>query len=335
MSFIKKIRSKYPNELILLLILLIVVVFMGILSPDKFFTGNNLKTMAYQMPEFGLIALGMMAAILTGGINLSIVTTATLSGIAAAYVLGSEFTHANPVLGIILAIVVCMAVAVATGVFNGFFIAYVGVAAMLVTLGSMTLFQGIGLNVTKGGSLSGFPAEFMKIGNGEVLGIPISLLIYVVAAIISYLMLQRSNWGTKVYMTGCNEVATRFSGINTKKTLMKVYIFSSMMAGVAGLVLTSRYNSAKVDYGSSYMMQSVSAVVLGGTSINGGHGTVAGTVIAVAIIQVVSTGLNLFGMSRYIIDIIIGAILIGVLAVRFFSSKYSSAKMIKEKPTAS
>lgn len=329
MNLIKKLKFKYPNEIMLAIILVGVFFFMGLLSPSKFFTVNNIRTMAFQMPEFGLISLGMMAAILTGGMNLSITSIAALSSISAAFVLSSDFTKENPALGMLLAAVVCMAVAIITGLINGAVIAYVGVAAMLVTLGTMTLFEGIGLNLTKGGSISGFPLAYMKLGNGSMLGIPIPLLIYALAILVSYFLLERSNWGVKVYMTGCNETATRFSGINTKKTLLKVYIFSSAMAGVAGLVLISRYNSAKVDYGSSYMMQSVAAVVLGGTSITGGHGSVAGTAIAVAIIQVVSTGLNLFGMKRYIIDIIIGGILIVVLAVRFFSGKYRDSKKAK------
>lgn len=331
MQFINRLKSKHMNELTLALILIGVFLLMGMLSPSKFFTANNIKTMAFQMPEFGLISLGMMAAILTGGINLSITNVAALSSISAAFVISSEFTKNNPALGIVLAIVVCLVVAAITGLINGGVIAYVGVAAMLVTLGTMTLFEGIGLNLTKGGSISGFPLAYMELGNGSFLGIPIPLLIYAAAIIVSYFLLERSSWGIKVYMTGCNETATRFSGINTKRTLLKVYVFSSVMAGVAGLVLISRYNSAKVDYGSSYMMQSVAAVVLGGTSITGGHGTVAGTAIAVAIIQVVSTGLNLFGLNRYIVDIIIGGILIGVLTVRFFSKKYGERKLIKNR----
>ncbi|MFV0353023.1 MAG: ABC transporter permease [Oscillospiraceae bacterium] len=331
MKIANKVLKKHTNEFILLAIFIGIVLLMGALSPDKFFSVSNFTTMAFQMPEFGLLALGMMAVILTGGINLSITSTAMLSGIGAAFILSSDLTKASPVLGIVLAVLFSFGIAVLTGLFNGFFVAYVGVAAMLVTLGSMTLFEGIGLNLTKGGSISGFPAAFMKLGGGDIFGIPIPLLIYVVAIVVAYFMLERSNWGTKVYFTGCNEIATRFSGINTKMTLLKVYVFSSMLASVAGLVIISRYNSAKVDYGSSYMMQSVAAVVLGGTSINGGHGTVAGTVIAVAIIQVISTGLNLYGLNRYIIDIITGAVLIGVLAIRFFSGKRAASKLVKSK----
>lgn len=327
-------KAKHSNELTLLLILLGVFVLMSVLSPSKFLSPGNIQTMAFQMPEFGLMALGMMAAILTGGINLSITSVGALSGIVSAFVLSSPWAKTDPVLATLLAVVVCVAIAALTGLLNGFVIAYVGVAAMLTTLGTMTLFDGISLNLTKGSSIAGFPSLFIQIGNGSVGGIPIPILIYTVAVVAAYYILERSAWGIQVYMTGCNRIATSFSGINTKRTLLLVYVFSSVMAGLGGLIIISRYNSAKVDYGSSYMMNSVAAVVLGGTSINGGHGTVAGTVIAVAIIQMVSSGLNILGVNRYIVDIVIGVILIAVLAIRSLAGIYDRAKLLR-KHTAS
>ena len=302
---------------------------MGILSPDRFLTVNNIKTMAFQMPEFGLMALAMMIAILTGGINLSITTGATLSTIVAAFILSSEFGKENPVLCVIAGVVICMLVATVTGVVNGTVVAYIGVAPMLVTLGTKTLFEGLGLNFTKGGSISGFPELYSEIGNGTILGIPIPMIVYVIALVVCYFLFERSVWGTEVYMIGCNETATRFSGINTKKSLLWVYICSGILSGMAGILISSRYNSAKTDYGSSYVMQAVSAVVLGGTSISGGHGTVAGTVIAVAIIQVISTGLNILGVNRYIINIITGGILIAVLILRYVTRVMEDKKKIK------
>ncbi|MDC7290859.1 ABC transporter permease [Blautia schinkii] len=329
MNFIKEMKSKHSSEFTLLLIFIGVFIVMGILSPDKFLTSNNIKTMAFQMPEFGLMSLAMMIAVLTGGINLSITTGAALSSIVAAFILSSEFGKSSPGLSVVVALAACMLVSVLTGVVNGTVIAYVGVAPMLVTLGTKTLFEGLGLNFTKGGSISGFPEVYSEIGNGTFLGIPIPLLLYVAVVIVSYFLFERSAWGTEVYMVGCNETATKFSGINTKKTLMLVYIYSGIMAGLASVLISSRYNSAKTDYGSSYMMQAVSAVVLGGTSIAGGHGTVAGTVIAVAIIQVISTGLNIWGVNRYIINIITGGILIAVLALRYITKVMEDRKKIK------
>ena len=329
MNKIKELRSKHSNEFTLMLIVIGLFVLFGILSPDRFLSINNIKTMAFQMPEFGLMALAMMIAVLTGGINLSITTGATLSTIVAAFILSSEFGKANPVLAVILGVVVCMLVSIAAGVVNGTIVAYIGVAPMLVTLGTKTLFEGLGLNFTKGGSISGFPELFSEIGNGTFLGIPIPMIIYVIVLIACYFLFERSVWGTEVYMIGCNETATRFSGINTKKALLWVYIYSGILSGLAGVLISSRYNSAKTDYGSSYAMQAVSAVVLGGTNIAGGHGTVAGTVIAVAIIQIISTGLNILGVNRYIINIITGGILIAVLILRYATKVMDDKKKIK------
>ncbi|MBU9737291.1 ABC transporter permease [Lachnospiraceae bacterium ASD5720] len=327
-------RSKHSNELTLAIIFIGIFVLMSILSPDKFLSGNNIKTMMFQMPEFGLMAIAMMIAVLTGGINLSITTGAALSSIVCAFILSSEFSQNNNALGIVLGLIACMAVAVICGVINGYVVAYIGVAAMLVTLGSKTLFEGLGLAFTKGGSISGFPEAYSFLGNGSVLGIPFPIILYIVVIIVSYLLIERSAWGTEVYMVGCNEIATRFSGINTKKTLLKVYIYSGVMSGLASILISSRYNSAKTDYGSSYMMQAVTAVVLGGTSISGGHGTVAGTVLAVAIVQVISTGLNILGVNRYIINIITGGILIVVLALRYITKVMEDNRKIKERAAA-
>lgn len=331
MNFIKRIRKNYQTELTLLLIFIIVFVGIGSFVPDRFFTINNITSMAYQMPEFGLIALAMMVAILTGGINLSVATTASMSSIIAAFILSSEFSGKSPILSIILAIVACLLFSVLAGMINGGLIAYVGMAAMLATLGTMTLFEGISLNLTKGGAISGFPMQYIAIGNKAFLGIPIPLIIYTIVVIFTYFLLEKSAWGVRVHMVGSNETATKFSGINTKRTLFSVYIYSALMSAMAGLIMISRYNSAKVDYGSSYLMQSVAAVVLGGTSISGGHGSVIGTVIAVAIIQAVSTGLNIIGIDRNIVDIAIGGVLIIVLAIRHYTSILSNKAMIQER----
>lgn len=334
----KDFLKKRGNEMMLLGIVIVLFIFMSIISPDSFLKWGNIQSMLFQMPEFGLIALGMMAIIVTGGINLSVVMTAALSSILTAMVLSSSFASNNLVMGILLGLVVCFTVAAICGLLNGMIIAYVGVVPMLATLGSMILFEGVSLGLTKGGAISGLPEAFAFIGNDTlakvpILGmipglreIPFSILIYAIAIFVTYLLLERSSWGTELYMTGCNPVATRFSGVNTKKTLLKAYLFSAFLSGLSALVLLSRYNSAKVDYGSSYLMQSIAAVVLGGTSISGGSGTVAGTVLAILIIQIISNGLNIFGVNRYIVDITTGVILISVLALRHFGSKIKLGK---------
>ncbi|MGI6777365.1 MAG: ABC transporter permease [Acetivibrionales bacterium] len=322
--------KKNSKELILLGIFVFLFILMSVLSPSRFLSLRNLQSMAFQLPEFGILSLAMMIVIVTGGINLSVVSTSALAGIVAAMTMA----HYNSVSGlsglsatilIIISIAACAVVALASGAFNGFIIAYIGVSPVLATLGTMTLFEGISLNFTKGGAISGLPEQFSWFGNGTIGFIPVPMIIFIIVTIITIILLEHTPWGLSVYMTGCNPVATMFSGINVKMVLMKVYLYSALLGGVAAIVMTSRYNSAKVDYGSSYMLQSVAASVLGGTNIAGGYGKVLGTVTAVAILQIVSSGLNILGINRYIVDIIMGGILIVTLSINFFTSKRKKA----------
>ncbi|MDR2071362.1 MAG: ABC transporter permease, partial [Treponema sp.] len=143
-----------------------------------------------------------------------------------------------------------------------------------------------------------------------------------IAVIIAMrLFLERSGFGSAVYMTGSNPRVARYSGINVRRVLFGVYVSAGFLAAVAGILMASRYNSAKESYGSSYLLQSVAASVLGGTDINGGEGKIAGTIIAVMIIQVISSGLNIFGISRYLTNIVMGGILLLVLTIKFFANR--------------
>lgn len=303
----------------LFIIFSVLFILLSIASPDRFLTLRNMTTMAYQLPEFGLITLGMMIVILTGGINLSITFASALSGIMAAYALVNfDF---NAWLVILAAILIATLVSLLTGVLNGIIVAYIGVTPILVTLGTGTLFEGISLRFTKGGTISGFSEQFSWIGSGTILGFPIPILVFIIAALATYFLLERTPWGKRVFMVGSNPEAANFSGIKVKKILLQVYIYSSLMAGLAAILMVSRYNTAKVDLGSSYLLQSVSATVLGGTSISGGTGSVTGTIVSLLILQVISSGLNVLGVNRFFIDIIMGAILILVLTIDFLSNK--------------
>lgn len=317
----KEHLKKNAHQYRLLALLIVIMAVMGFLAPGKFLTVRNFQNMGFQMAEFGILAIGMSVVIMTGGINLSLVNGAMLASIISALVMqklyaGGEGMADVPV--ILIGILVTFGIAILSGMFNGFFVAYIGILPILVTLGSQTVFDGIALNITRGSSVSGMPKLFTQIGAGTFLNVPYTMIIYVVIILIAYLLIERSRFGISIYMVGGNEKATRFSGINTKKTLMGVYVISALFAGAAGILMTSRYNSARADYGSSYTMQAVAATVLGGTSINGGSGHVMGTVIAVAIIQVVSSGFNILKVNRNFTDITTGVILIGILAINYF-----------------
>ncbi|GEA18391.1 ABC transporter permease [Moorella sp. E306M] len=325
--------SKTSKEMILLYVFAGLFLLMSVISPSKFLSLGNLQSMATQMPELGLIALGMMVVIITGGIDLSITFTAALSGIVGALVLSSGYSagvEGTAVLFLIVrALLATLITALICGFVNGFLVSYVGVSPILVTLGTMTLFEGLSVWLTKGGAISGFPEQYQWIGNGYLGFIPVPILIFIVFAVLTGILLERTAWGRSVYMFGCNSVATYFSGINTKKVVMLVYLYAAVMAAMAAIIMTSRYNSAKVDYGSSYLLQSVAIVVLGGTDIAGGYGKVVGTVVAAGIVQVLSSGLNLIGINRFIVDVTMGVLLIAVLLLNYFISKRRQGKEVK------
>ncbi|MDR3145984.1 MAG: ABC transporter permease [Treponema sp.] len=312
------------NEGILFVIFLTAFVLMSILSPGRFLSRGNLQSMAYQLPEFGILALSMMLVIVSGGINLSLTYLATLSMIVGGLVMAVITANGGPAAWALFAgIGLMVLVALACGALNGYVVVYLGVTPMIATLGTSTLFEGISLNITRGGAISGFPAEFLEIGNGSLLGIPIPMLVFIAIIITMHLFLERSSYGSTVYMTGSNPRVARYSGINVKQVLFWVYVSAGFLAAVAGILMASRYNSAKESYGSSYLLQSVAASVLGGTDINGGEGKIAGTIIAVMIIQVISSGLNIFGINRYLTNIVMGSILLLVLTIKFFANRFS------------
>ncbi|MBS4205396.1 ABC transporter permease [Lederbergia citrea] len=302
------------KESILGLIALGLFVLMSLFIPG-FFGHNNLNNMMFQLPEFGLLALAMMIVIVTGGIDLSITYIAALSGVTIALMQ----TQGYPM---IPAIIVGIIVGLMCGLLNGVIVSKIGVSPILVTLGTMVLFEGIILSITKGSSISGFSESYSLIGNGYYMGVvPLSIIIFIFFAILTGVLLTRTKWGRSVYMIGSNPVASLFSGVNNSRVLLKVYLFAAMLAAIASIIMTSRYNSAKVDLGSSYLLQSVSAAVLGGTEIQGGYGKVVGTIYAVVIFQMLSSGLNLMGVPRSIVNVMMGLILIFVLVLNFVKHK--------------
>jgi simple sugar transport system permease protein len=278
--------------------------------------------MAFQMPELGILSLAMMIAMLTGGINLSIISSANLTSIVIALVLsrllGSEMSSSNSYFYILAAIGAGMIVSILIGLLNGFLIAYIGVSPILATLGTMILVKGISIVITKGYVISGFPPFIRFIGNGELFEIPAPMIIFILCAAILALILTRTRLGISIHMLGSNETACHYSGIDTKKVLLKTYLISGLYTGIAACIMMSRFNSAKADYGESYLLMTVLASVLGGVSAAGGFGKVSGLVIALVILQVVSNGLNLMRVNNFLTIAIWGVILILVMITNYY-----------------
>src|SRR6202163_3371454 len=286
---------------------------------DRFFSVNTLQSMAFQMPELGILSLAMMLALLSGGLNLSIIATANLAGLTIAFVL-TRYTPGSEGIAWVgvqaLAIAAGFAVAALVGLVNGFVIAYLGVSPILATLGTMTLCKGLAIGLTHGNVISGFPEPIVFIGNGTVFGVPFALIVLALCALPVAIMLNATPFGAKVYMIGSNEKATRYSGIDTRAILLKLYVLSSLLAGVAAVVMLARFNSANAAYGESYLLVTILAAVLGGVDPFGGFGKVGGLMLALIILQVISSAFQLLHLRQLLTLAIWGGILIAVAAIR-------------------
>ena len=279
----------------LLVITLLIFVGFSLVLGDKFFSIRNLQSMAVQFPEFGILAFAIMITMLTGGIDLSIVGTANLSAIAAALLLtrlsGEGGAGLALELSIPLAMLAALVVASACGLLNGLLVARAGITPILATLGTSSLYTGLSYVITGGPAITTTQLAF--IGNGAVAGVPIPVLVFVVLAVVFAVLLNRTSYGFNVYMLGTNLRAALFSGIDDVKVLMRAYWLAGVVAGIAGIIFLARVNSAKPEYGSSFILLTVLIAILGGIRYTGGFGTVAGLVLSVLTIQFLSTGLNM------------------------------------------
>ncbi|MGB9856534.1 MAG: ABC transporter permease [Dictyoglomaceae bacterium] len=308
-SKFSQFRLKNFEIVILMIILSFLLATIALLTGGRFLKSNSLEAMAFQMPLLGLFTLAQLIPMLTGGIDLSIISTANLCGIITALIL----TNIDVWYGVPLAIFLGLSSALLVGIFNGLIISFIGVPPIIATLGSMILVKGISLAITKGYVISGFPDSFLFIGNGYILGIPTPFVIFILFTLIMALILYKTTLGICIYMIGSNPLATLFSGINNKSVLFKSYLISSFLSGMASLVMISRFNAAQADYGGSFLLLTVLICVLGGVSPSGGFGRVLGVFIAVTILQIVGTGFNLLGLSSHLSNALWGIILILVI----------------------
>jgi simple sugar transport system permease protein len=303
----------------MLIVIFIFLTFLfSIFLPGKIFSVGNFQSMAYQLPELSILAIAMMITMLSGGINLSIIATANASGIITATILTKLITDGsgNSFYILVVAVLAGWAAAFLIGTINGFIIAYIGVSPILATLGMMTLLQGLNILYTKGYVISGFPPEILFIGNGTILGIPFPLIIFLMIAFIIAIVLDKTPFGVSNYLIGSNETASYLSGINVKRVLIWTYAISGLLCGVASTIMISHFNSARAGYGASYLLITILAAVLGGVNPYGGLGKVSGLVIALFILQIASSGLNLLGVSTHFTKALWGIILIFVIGLR-------------------
>jgi len=290
-----------------------------------FLSAANLTTIASQLPILGLLSIAMMITMVTGGINLSTISTMNFSAVIMALVLINFFPQNAPpfvnALATVAIVVIGLSFSLLLGCVNGILIAYVRVTPVLATLGTMLFYEGMTLAITKGFVISDFPAPFLALGSGDLVGIPYSFLVFVVIVAIMSITMSKGAFGKKLYMIGSNSTATEFSGVSVPRTLLKTYMVSSLLCGIAAVIAVARFNSANARSGASFLLLTVLISVLGGTDPFGGFGKISGLIFALLTLQFLSSGLNLLGMSPFVAISLWGIVLIAVIAYRFFHTK--------------
>ena len=304
-------------EFRLAIIAFFVFALMGILSPERFLSEQNLTSMAFQFPEFAILALAITLVMMTGGIDLSVVGIANLSAVVAALILtefaGPDLPMQASMLWLGFALGASLLIGAIVGLLNGTLVAFLGLPPILATLGSGLVFTGFAIALTGGSAVMGFPEVVAWIGNSQVLGLPTPLLIFILLAVALHFLMTRTAFGIRISMFGTNPLAALYAAVDVKGILLKVYMLSGLFASVAGMVIMSRANSAKADYGSSYLLLSVLIAVLGGVNPYGGYGRVVGVVLAVLSMQFLSSGLNMLQVSNFARELIWGALLLFVM----------------------
>ncbi|WML54810.1 ABC transporter permease [Neobacillus sp. PS3-12] len=327
---LKKYFSSDINLTVLVILAIAIIIFLQLSLSPKIFSVNNLTSMAYQIPAFGFLALAMMLSMLTGGIDLSIISNANLSGIFGGFILtGAVFGHhssLSPNLLIIIAIVAILVISTLLGLINGFLIAKLSVPPIIATLGTMLFYSGIGMAITDGQGIVGFPDGFLNISIGTVSRVPYIFIAFIVITVIVGIILSKTSFGKKVYLYGENNVATRFTAINNESLIIKVYSFCGLLSGIASIIMISSVNSAKVGYGDTFLLQALLVAVLGGVNPNGGRGRVTGVVLGIFILQILQSAFTFWQVTPYAKNLLWGSMLLIVLIVNFIIDKSLARK---------
>jgi len=308
----------------LVLMLVGIVILMSVLNPQRFPTLGNLTSMSYQLPFIAFLAIGMMITMLSGGINLAIIATTNFTGIVTMFILQGFMGKATSDASIAISLAAMgggLAAALLVGAAMGWLIAYMEVPAILATLGVMTLLNGVNVVLTKGYTLSGFPPFLLAIGNGTVFGVPIPFIMLILVCLLLAVVLNRTAFGKSMYLYGANPVAARYSNIDVRSVLMREYMLSAFFSALTSFVMMGQLNSVKANYAESYLLVAVLACFLGGVDPAGGAGKLSGIILAVVILQLVSSGVNLLRMDPFFIQAMWGLIILAVVGANFFGAR--------------
>jgi simple sugar transport system permease protein len=284
-------------------------------SSDIFFSAANFQSMAFQVPEIAILSIAVMLSMLTGGIDLSIVSISNATALTAAYIMTQKMNEEGAISNswIIIACLSGILVGLICGAINSVLIAVLNVTPILATLATLTLFNGIAIGITNGVSVSDLPEQFMRVGNGTFFEIPTPFVLMIVIAVAVGYLINRTSLGLKVFLIGTNRKAAQYSVMNDKRVIGWTYIISGFLSALAGLIIASRTSAASPDFGNSYILLAIVIVVLGGVNPMGGFGTVTGVVLATIVLQMVASGFNALRFSQFFYLAAQGGVLVIVM----------------------
>ncbi|MCF8453197.1 MAG: ABC transporter permease [Pedobacter sp.] len=312
MHYIKNLRQ-YGIFIVFGIICLII----SFITP-QFLTVSNWTIIITQVSINALLAFGVTFVIITGGIDLSLGSIVAVAGVSAAMLAHPDsYPVLVPVFAGLLA-------GLLIGAFNGFIITKSKIAPFIVTLGTMTIGRGLALILSNGRPVSNLSEPFVFIGSGKIMDIPVLIVILVLMFILCSIILNKTILGRYIYAVGGNEQAARASGINVTQVKMAVYSISGLLAGLAGILLTSRITTGQPNAGAGFELDAIAAVVIGGTSTTGGKGTIAGTLIGVLLIGVINNSLDLLNVTSYYQQVVMGIIIIGAVVLDSLNQKSNS-----------
>lgn len=317
----KRIGVRNNYTFLLLGLLAVIIVVFTIAKPATFWKPGTWASMFMQLPEYGVMTLGVMLCFIIGCIDVSFVALADIATIIACLfmqqVTNGTIPEEQTGLIIILAVLLALVVGAVGGFINGNLISRLGIPPILATLATQLVFRGLAIALTRGDAVTGIPEVYGEIGHTDVFGfLPVPLLIFAAVFLIVAFLLKLTTFGRKLYMIGSNPKAARFSAINTTKMINATFVINGVIAAIGGLLMVSTMNSAKADYGSSYLMRCILILVLAGVLPEGGMGKIFNVLIAIVTIQIIATGVNMFPeLNTYYSSLISAVMLLLLLMV--------------------
>ncbi|ODS10585.1 ABC transporter permease [Vibrio scophthalmi] len=295
-----------------IVVFIIMLIAAAVLS-DKFYTTDNITNVLRQSVPLGLISLGMLYVILTGGIDLSVGSIMALVSVVVALLI--------PSVGLTIAIFIGLITATLVGCVGGGLVAYFKIAPFIATLAMMTVARGLAMIVSKGQPIFVDEMSFVDFGSGYFLGLPLPVYVFIAFGALAYFVNKRTSFGRLVISIGSNEIATRFAGIRVERFKFSVYAISGFACGVAGIIAATRTGVGSPVLAMGFELDAIAAVVVGGASLSGGRGTVVNTIIGVLILCVISNLMNLMNISGYHQQVVKGVIIILAVVLESFKSK--------------